>query len=503
MLRLFGRSTSDKVEKSQMKLEKMYKQCAEFADEVHTTLTHETRKFNEFSRFIRKTDKKIMQELDIKMIIWTILMYYIIFSKKPKKRRHSLKKNRSLKKTEACYERIVKILFPDKDVPVIEAAFTFIETNRLWRLEFFCAYVFSKMTVFESACDMIFLLITGKIEKNTSPGDLPSVKKILSVMNGLLKLQDWEDAQEAKNTISRVVELYLKSSDAKNSLFPLNKGIEVCVRTLIEKSKTKDLQYIIQCMGDWILRKAVNNDDILCIGSLIEYAAVLHRMEGRELTFGSKLLLSILKMIGSQNKVTSLVGSKVLYQILNRNNNMFELYVPKIFFQGSHLNIIIPTCRSDDKKFLETIREEIHDSFLQAFLNHGASIANLEGLYRALCILSTEVPCSFTAAMVTCLIMNVQETIVRNSDTASVADYRIHACIASIMSLTCWLHGAVDFYNYINGVIKKRADIAPHLLPPIRTDYSYALHHVLWNKPELFFNDWDVRYGLWMTFAKE
>lgn len=30
--------------------------------------------------------------------------------------------------------------------------------------------------------------------------------------------------------------------------------------------------------------------------------------------------------------------------------------------------------------------------------------------------------------------------------------------------------------------------------------YQYAQHHILWNKPDLFFEDWEVRYGLWRCF---
>lgn len=30
--------------------------------------------------------------------------------------------------------------------------------------------------------------------------------------------------------------------------------------------------------------------------------------------------------------------------------------------------------------------------------------------------------------------------------------------------------------------------------------YKYAQHHILWNKPDLFFEDWEARYGVWKCF---
>lgn len=48
--------------------------------------------------------------------------------------------------------------------------------------------------------------------------------------------------------------------------------------------------------------------------------------------------------------------------------------------------------------------------------------------------------------------------------------------------------------------MERRAEWAPHLNPPLKPSYEYAQHHILWNKPELFFEDWEARYGLWKCF---
>lgn len=48
----------------------------------------------------------------------------------------------------------------------------------------------------------------------------------------------------------------------------------------------------------------------------------------------------------------------------------------------------------------------------------------------------------------------------------------------------------------------RRAEWAPHLNPPLMQNYEYAVHHILWNKPNLFFQDWEAGYGLWKCFRE-
>jgi len=125
---------------------------------------------------------------------------------------------------------------------------------------------------------------------------------------------------------------------------------------------------------------------------------------------------------------------------------------------------------------------------------------NIEVTYCTICLIAIEVPCGFTAAALACLAMNVQEIILQQQDNRVEEACHIHATIISIMSFICWIHKAKIFYSYTNRIVMERAQWAPHLNPPIQSQYNFALHHVLWNKPELFFVDWEVRYGLWKCF---
>lgn len=72
--------------------------------------------------------------------------------------------------------------------------------------------------------------------------------------------------------------------------------------------------------------------------------------------------------------------------------------------------------------------------------------------------------------------------------------------IISVLSFICWIHDANDFHLYISKIVMERGHWAPHLNPPLKTVYTFAAHHITYDKSELYLNDWEVRYGLWRKF---
>lgn len=97
--------------------------------------------------------------------------------------------------------------------------------------------------------------------------------------------------------------------------------------------------------------------------------------------------------------------------------------------------------------------------------------------------------------------MHVQETILNKTiKFKKKTIYHLHAIVISVLSYICWVHGATDFHRYVSKIIMERAQWAPHLNPPLKSEYEFATHHVLWDKSELFFNNWELRYRLWKRF---
>lgn len=67
---------------------------------------------------------------------------------------------------------------------------------------------------------------------------------------------------------------------------------------------------------------------------------------------------------------------------------------------------------------------------------------NLESSYTSAAIILVEVPSGFTAAMMVCLAMTIQENTLEDSTIELENSHRLHATVISIMSLVCWLHEA-------------------------------------------------------------
>lgn len=114
-----------------------------------------------------------------------------------------------------------------------------------------------------------------------------------------------------------------------------------------------------------------------------------------------------------------------------------------------------------------------------------------------------EVKSAFTAVMVVCLVMNMQEYVISPDFRGTLnSAHQIHSLVMSIVTLVCWVHRSTELYKYVFSVMSYRAKEAPSLNPPFHHEYTYANHHVLWNKQDLFFDEWKVRFGLWKCFRK-
>ncbi|KAJ8685262.1 hypothetical protein QAD02_021055 [Eretmocerus hayati] len=160
--------------------------------------------------------------------------------------------------------------------------------------------------------------------------------------------------------------------------------------------------------------------------------------------------------------------------------------IPKIFFPEIRLNVkLCDYNREDgsfqynreDKHFLKSHREAVHKNMIKG------------------------IPCGFSAAMLSCLMMHLQEIVRKHRDQIGREEsYHIHALIIYVLSFICWIHEARDFHAYVINTAMERAQWALHLNSLLQSSYNFAVHHVHWDKPELYFDNWEVRLGLWRRF---
>lgn len=145
-------------------------------------------------------------------------------------------------------------------------------------------------------------------------------------------------------------------------------------------------------------------------------------------------------------------------------------------------------------------REQFHDYLIKVTSCHYYSLINLKTMYSLIACTILEVPCGLTAAAASCLAMNIQDFAVTTEELPMKSRFWLHAIVLAIMSLICWVHKAPDLYRYVNEIISRRAKDAPQLNPPLLKTYKLQNENVIWKKPMLFFEDWELRYGLWKHF---
>ncbi|XP_071554241.1 uncharacterized protein [Temnothorax nylanderi] len=427
------------------------------------------------------------------------------------------KRRRKFRVARDCYHSLLKSYLPEKSREVVETIVEAVYHERLWKFETFCFEVmYSLLDVSPVSVGLIIHAVWNKL---TLPEiGVEDARGLVRVLYELLDVYVWPATQDTVATIERMLGLFhasiiarlttISDSSSSASLAPLpppplaslKKGLEVCLRNTMKHLSNDQLLVVVQHMCSWTVAAGTTDEFVLEFGSTLEFAAYTHQADLYEQTLTPTIFPLLMRMVGSSSRLTSLLGNRVLQYLMDRKDNRAIFDTPRIFFEHTRLYLRVAQCRKEDRLFFKLHRELLHDSLLKSLINHMDSRMNLETTYCTVCLIAVEVPCGFTAAALVCLAMNLQEIILQQQNNRVEVACHVHATIISIMSLICWIHKAEVFYSYVNRIVMERAQWAPHLNPPIQSQYNFALHHVLWNKPELFFIDWEARYGLWKCF---
>lgn len=473
-----------------------------------TSLDSQREQDKMFDNIIRITKNALQEQLltyepnAIIICILKLLLYY----NETYFQTHNMcewKRRRKCRLTRECYITLLQIYIPQKSKEILETVINTIYENKLWEFETFCFELMCNLLEYGINASSMIHIIWDRIEAPNI--NIEDTRKIIRILYELLDVYNWPDTYETIVVIERILNLFyisITSAHATVDFLPyatLKKGLEVCIINMVKHVYNDHLLIIVQHMCSWVVEKGMTDEIILEFGSTLEYTAYMHEVTLYEKTLTPKIFPLLMEMIASTNKITNLLGNRVIQYLLDRKGNKMNFNTPKIFFEDTQFDLNIGPCFKEDKLFCKLHREILHDSLLKSIIIHCTSRMNLESTYCTICLIAVEVPCGFTAAALVCLLMNLQDVTLKRNRHDEVS-YHLHATVIAIMSLLCWIHKAKVFYEYVNKVMMERAQWAPHLNPPIQSQYNFAAHHILWNKPELFFIDWEARYGLWKCF---
>lgn len=414
------------------------------------------------------------------------------------------KRRKKRRLARECYHSLLQMYIPIKSMALLHAVLSTIYVDKLWEFETLCYEVLYNLLQFGISGLLLINTVWDKIELPNA--EVEDTRRVIRIMYELLDVYDWPDTYETVAIIERILNSFyicITTTQSSNHAMPFpmfKKGLEVCIINIAKHVHNDYLLIIIQHMCSWIVEQGMTDETILEFGSTLEYTAYIHKVGLYEQTLTPKIFPLLMEMIASSSKIINLLGNRVIQYLLDRRENRINFDTPKIFFQNTQFDLKIGPCFKEDKLFCKLHREVLHDSLLKGITNHCSSRMNLEATYCTICLIAVEVPCGFTAAALVCFLMNLQDLTLKQNKYQVEISYHLHATVIAVMSLLCWIHKATVFYNYMNKIVMERAQWAPHLNPPIQSQYSFAAHHIQWNKPELFFVDWEARYGLWKCF---
>ncbi|KAI5647038.1 hypothetical protein NE865_01293 [Phthorimaea operculella] len=410
---------------------------------------------------------------------------------------------RNFAKAEACYQKTMNYLQPERNETSIEITLHFFDHLSLWPFQNLCTQILDVSLYFSGGKSALFNIMLTNVHAMLFL-DVIAARYRMKVMYELLKSNnnDWiTDTNKLLPFITRLLDLFARSEYVSVYTY-LRKGFVVCLKRIFEKADNRNRLIIITTMLDWFGLVRMCDDDVLEFCSMLDRAAELYKADSYIDSFNDSLVNHVLiDLLSSQNECYSLMGSRLMLRFLDRQGNSIYLESPIIFYDFTQMKLVVGKYDSRDKDFIRHHRETIHVCLLEAMQTHCHSSVNINTLFLIICCIVLEVPCGLTAAAAACIVMSVQDVALNGENISATARYWMHAIVISVMSLICWVHKSPVLYSYVNKIISRRAREAPQLNPPLMHVYNISHHHVTWNKPTLFFEDWELRYGMWKHFA--
>ncbi|XP_059055304.1 uncharacterized protein LOC131849284 [Achroia grisella] len=459
---------------------------------------------------LRHCTRQDLQEAEFKELLLCALTLVYYFGMRLKLSRLTSRYRywcgkRMFHKVEEAFQKTMDFLQPERSDPTIKITLNFFTEVALWPFENFVGQVLEVVLYFNRGKTTLFNLMLTDIHYAMFC-DIKSARHRIRVLYELLKSSNWIiEKQKLLPFITRLLDFFAYSiakGDNRIIVYTyLRKGFEVCLRRIFERAENNQRLIIITTMLNWFSMVNMNDDDVLEFSCLLDHAAELYTVGAYSESFREGLVDHVLSnLVSSPNSIYSLVGCRLLERFLDRQNNSCYLIVPTIYYEFSQVRLKIGEYDNGDKAFIRQYREKFHEHFLKAIKLHCISIVNLKAIFAVICCLVLEVPCGLTAATASCMVMAIQDYALNGENLSATCRYWMHAIVVSIMSMVCWVHKAPVLYRYVNQIISRRAKEAPQLNPPLMLFYKIDHHHITWNKPTLFFEDWELRYALWKHF---
>lgn len=432
------------------------------------------------------------------ILVQTYVAHYRIHQNVFKKRFKKLK----FAKAHIHFKTLMLKLIPERMEIAIETIMAFLRNEHLWKVEFICCKIIQLLLSCHAPAEIVMEKMIDYVKELLHKHNVAEARHVLCTFHHILHPEYFKNISETQPI--RVLKLYhqsLRILNPYNDSCVVKTGLELCLIKLLRLLGKEQIINMLPVMIKLTFDSQLSETSMIYYGCTVKY--VLSKLKENTLleNLPPHLLEYILNEIASSSEMKSYLACRYLSRLLDQQKNYDKFLTPRIFYKDTLYNIKGKPFCFEDKQLIERFRNHIENSLVYALKYYSLNRINLNAIYNVICLLIVSMPCGFIVAFVICMLMHIQKFAINESPSLDPVQVNyLHSMIVSIMTLICWVHRPRSLTKYIHYVVNLRYDKAPHLNPPLKTIYKHAQYHILWQKPELYFDSWELRYCLWKCY---
>lgn len=410
---------------------------------------------------------------------------------------------RPFAEAEARFDSLIQLLIPEKIEIVVDTILNFFQKEHLWRVECVCSKIFNSLLSSRASPEFLFHKILDYIEETITIGKAEESRHLVHILFSIITEDYFSNF--STDGVTRLLKLYNLSVQLESNKFHLIRmGFSTMLIKLMCTINAYEVSKIFQTILHLTFQSSLTQSECKEFGSTILHGVSRMRVNSISENLQPEYLKFLLTVMVSPCYIKSILAARFLAILVDHQNNLGFFDTPVIFHENTNYNIKVASAAGADKQIrgiFEEYRSLFETSIIILIKLHCSKREALNAVYGLMCVIITNVPSHYTIVFIVCILMNLQRYLLAETQNLNhVQVNHVHSVISSIMMLVCWVTRAKSLSKYIHNIVNLRYDAAPHFNPPLNYFYEYADHHILYNKQELFFNSWELRYCLWKRF---
>ncbi|CRL06632.1 CLUMA_CG019932, isoform A [Clunio marinus] len=400
------------------------------------------------------------------------------------------------------FSSLIKILIPDNIDLVIGAIMKFLDDKNLWKFNFICCEIFNSILSCGIPPEVILDQLLDNIDQIIRSNNLRKLHNVVDVLDSTVDNEKFKSLPSVG--VQRLLQLYYLSVTVKDENYSLiQAGLEKAIKTMLSVIHTTEVMNLLPNILHLTFNSSLS--DIECREFGWNLRQGVSRLQLNQITKDllPETLAFLLSSMQSTRAIESYLATQYLVVLIDEYNNCEHFSSPEVFYVSTNYEISLGLKSEigDTRKIIENYRDLFETSIISATKLHISEGDISNAIYSLLCVILVTIPCGFSVTFIVCILMNLQRHALAANRYLCLDDlHRLHAMIASIMTLICWVTRAKTFTKYIQEVVNLRYNLAPQLNPR-----QHNFHHNIFQceneyKPNLYFDLWELRYSLWKRF---